>query len=256
MVLRSISKHVKEQNWFAIVLDFIIVVVGVFLGIQVANWNTDAGNRLQEHAYLTRLYEDIEESIVNQTRDINFLNMQLADQAIVLKSLDSCAVAPDDIIPFQRAINMLGFINVPRFTRRTVDEMAASGRTGVIKNVTIQDELTRIVALIGWRSGFIDNTSRVIESRRFVVEDYIRYDLNQNYPDTFIGEFAAVNYDINAMCADPKVASSISIISFYTRERRNAYRPILERYNKFLSMLEQELKNRWGVRLETKEVIQ
>jgi len=39
MLLRSITKHVKDQNWFAVGLDFFIVVVGVFIGMQVANWN-------------------------------------------------------------------------------------------------------------------------------------------------------------------------------------------------------------------------
>ena len=36
MLLRSITKHVQDQNWFAIGIDFFIVVVGVFIGMQVA----------------------------------------------------------------------------------------------------------------------------------------------------------------------------------------------------------------------------
>ena len=45
MLLRRITKHVKDQNWFAVGIDFVIVVVGVFIGLQVANWNDDrAGN--------------------------------------------------------------------------------------------------------------------------------------------------------------------------------------------------------------------
>ncbi|MFT5573220.1 MAG: hypothetical protein ACI9FR_002153 [Cryomorphaceae bacterium] len=39
MILRSVTQHVKDQNWFAVVLDFIIVVFGVFVGLQVSNWN-------------------------------------------------------------------------------------------------------------------------------------------------------------------------------------------------------------------------
>lgn len=33
MILRRLTKHVKDQNWFAVALDFLIVVVGVFIGI-------------------------------------------------------------------------------------------------------------------------------------------------------------------------------------------------------------------------------
>ena len=39
MILSSVVKHVREQNWFAVGVDFLIVVVGVFIGIQVSNWN-------------------------------------------------------------------------------------------------------------------------------------------------------------------------------------------------------------------------
>ena len=42
MILRRLTKHVKDQNWFAVGLDFVIVVAGVFLGIQIGNWNADA----------------------------------------------------------------------------------------------------------------------------------------------------------------------------------------------------------------------
>ena len=39
MILRRIMEHVRAQNWTAVGLDFLIVVLGVFIGIQVANWN-------------------------------------------------------------------------------------------------------------------------------------------------------------------------------------------------------------------------
>jgi hypothetical protein len=45
MLLRRITEHVKTQNWFAVFVDFFIVVVGVFLGIQVANWNATQANK-------------------------------------------------------------------------------------------------------------------------------------------------------------------------------------------------------------------
>ena len=46
MRLRSISKNLKEQNWFAVLLDFFIVVSGVFIGIQLGNWNDARHTRL------------------------------------------------------------------------------------------------------------------------------------------------------------------------------------------------------------------
>lgn len=59
MILRSVMKHVREQNWFAVGLDFLIVVVGVFIGIQVANWNDAQRDRQAETLYLDRLHGEI-----------------------------------------------------------------------------------------------------------------------------------------------------------------------------------------------------
>lgn len=59
MLLRRITKHVTDQNWFTVFLDFFIVVVGVFIGIQVANWNTERLAKESERDFLNRLHKDI-----------------------------------------------------------------------------------------------------------------------------------------------------------------------------------------------------
>lgn len=59
MILRSVIRHVREQNWIAVGIDFCIVVVGVFIGIQVSNWNSAQSDRQTETVYLEALLEDI-----------------------------------------------------------------------------------------------------------------------------------------------------------------------------------------------------
>ena len=45
MILHRLTEHVRRQDWFAVFLDFVIVVVGVFIGIQVSNWNAARQDR-------------------------------------------------------------------------------------------------------------------------------------------------------------------------------------------------------------------
>jgi len=59
MILRSITRHVLDQNWFAVGIDFVIVIVGVFIGIQVANWNDARRDRENEALYLERLEQEL-----------------------------------------------------------------------------------------------------------------------------------------------------------------------------------------------------
>ncbi|MDH5433304.1 MAG: DUF6090 family protein [Gammaproteobacteria bacterium] len=35
MILRRFTQHIKEQNWFAVGLDMMVVIVGVFIGIYI-----------------------------------------------------------------------------------------------------------------------------------------------------------------------------------------------------------------------------
>lgn len=68
MILRSLTKHVRDQNWFAVGLDFIIVVVGVYIGIEVANWNEA---RQDHEAYLEardRMIEEAKRNIATTKR--------------------------------------------------------------------------------------------------------------------------------------------------------------------------------------------
>ena len=59
MILRSITRHVREQNWVAVGIDFLIVIVGVFIGIQVSNWNEARRDRQSEQEYLDRLRQEL-----------------------------------------------------------------------------------------------------------------------------------------------------------------------------------------------------
>lgn len=61
MRLRSLTKHIREQNWFAVGLDLSIVVVGVFIGIQVANWNDHRAVNANTNRTLELLVPPLEE---------------------------------------------------------------------------------------------------------------------------------------------------------------------------------------------------
>ena len=64
MLLRRITKHVTDQNWFAVFIDFLIVVVGILIAFQITNWNEAQGDKKLEVQYINKLIDDINEEIV------------------------------------------------------------------------------------------------------------------------------------------------------------------------------------------------
>ena len=59
MILRRVIQHVQNQNWTAVMIDFVIVVVGVYIGIQAQAWHSDRDNRAIERQYLLSLHEQL-----------------------------------------------------------------------------------------------------------------------------------------------------------------------------------------------------
>lgn len=65
MLLRRVIAHFRKQEWTAIALDFLIVVVGILLAFQITEWNETRKDRLREGIYLTRIAVELDESIVS-----------------------------------------------------------------------------------------------------------------------------------------------------------------------------------------------
>ena len=246
MILQRITDAFRKQDWFTVVVEILIVVLGVFIALQVNNWNADRTARSAERSTLIRLHEDIDESIAGQSRDTHFLKQQLADQALIIKLLDACAVAPEDDAAFQRGIATLGWINPPRLYRRTIDEITASGRTDIISNPKIAEQLARIMALVEWRTTWFDRTMLVMVDYRQKVEPNIRYQMNRTIDNAFVANHrGGVDYNIEILCKDPELANIISAISYATADRLAAYRPLLDTYVEFSPLVAAELYSRW-----------
>jgi len=59
MILRRIREHVEKHNWFAVAIDLVIVIVGVFLGMQVNNWNEARAERAAAADYRRDIVADL-----------------------------------------------------------------------------------------------------------------------------------------------------------------------------------------------------
>jgi hypothetical protein len=60
MILRRLTENLRAQNWTAITIEFLIVVIGVFVGTQVSNWNQERLERLATNKMLDQLRPEIQ----------------------------------------------------------------------------------------------------------------------------------------------------------------------------------------------------
>lgn len=245
MILRRIIEHVKAQNWFAVGLDFVIVVIGVFVGLQVNNWNEARAERAKEYGYLVRLHEDLTRSIATIDRTVGMLERQAAGQTVFLDALERCAVSPGSSDEIEYAISTLGYINAPIFSSRTYDELTSSGSFYVIENEEIRTGLSDVVRRVGHLNHTVENIYRLTEHHRFTVEENVLFTNIRPFDD--FGSTASVEYDIGELCRDRKIASAVSAIRLQTMDRFYAYQALAALYRRLPPMIEGEIAERWGV---------
>ena len=65
MILSRVIDHVKKQHWTAVFLDFVIVVMGVYIGIQLGNWNEARVESIAAAKFHERLLADMRIEAVN-----------------------------------------------------------------------------------------------------------------------------------------------------------------------------------------------
>jgi hypothetical protein len=61
-ILERLSQGVREQNWFAVGLELVIVVLGVVIGFQVTAWGEGRADQRKEQVYLRQLSLDLAET--------------------------------------------------------------------------------------------------------------------------------------------------------------------------------------------------
>ena len=111
MIMRRFAARLKQQDWFAVAIEFALVVMGVFIGIQVANWNDDRKERALEVAYLARIAEDARSDVAEMDEIIRVSAVRMALLNVVLPKASGHAL-PDG---FDSARGRVAVESVPAF---------------------------------------------------------------------------------------------------------------------------------------------
>ncbi|MFT5609734.1 MAG: hypothetical protein ACI9LU_000226 [Polaribacter sp.] len=175
MILRRLTKHVKDQNWFAVAVETLIVVLCVFLGLQVNNWNTENTARVNERQLLSQLQSDVEAAVSFKT--VWFAEIQ-AHRKLLIEAVDVVQNKPDKQIISDaqcRAMWSSHLLFYPVAPLGSLDEMLAksslytsSGQALRPALLKYRDQLTVIMQLNTTLSGLAnlgDNYSHAFPRR-------------------------------------------------------------------------------------------
>ena len=131
---RRWSGKAREQNWFAVAIDFLILVAGVFLGIQAANWNDSRKDRIEERRYYAQILDDLRTDQLTLKDALRRAARYDVAAENTLRAIRSGI--PPNSTPGQFAVDIhhAGWLYIPRPSRRTYDELISTGNLGLLQS--------------------------------------------------------------------------------------------------------------------------
>jgi len=192
LILRRFSHHIKEQNWFAVGLDVIVVIVGIFLGMQVTEWNDERKTEARSQEYTKRLLADLLVEYKYVTSLEEYFSTAYKSGTKAFKGLtDSNNMNNQEIL-----------INAFRATqsnwyerhRATFDELVSAGDLRLIADIDLRNTAAR----------FYSNSTETYK----IVSDSLSFTEYRNLFDETINP--EIRAKLNELCGDKVDKSNIN----------------------------------------------
>lgn len=245
MLLRRLMAHVRDQNWFAVGLDLLVVVVGLFIGLQIDTWWEGQKEARFESVYLTEIQEDFEANRSSLEEQIRSTERTISDMV----TLHAQSLLPEPSLSFSELnTRFISIHNMPSFilVTRAYDNLTGSGDLKLLSSRPLKNALAEYYAAAEL-AAVVQATHEmelVQTFQPYVIDnldytavrptEWITYDLVNDFPLAASGEEARI-LDVLDTRQFRNVVVQKWVISV---DLLDQFRGMLERTNEVLAMLE------------------
>jgi len=225
MILRRIAEAFRRQDWFTVFIETMIVVLGVFLGLQVNNWNEARSERAKEAFAIDSLRSDFQALDFSVSHGVCWHRRALDGLQVVAEALNAGRLDPEFKARFENGLRF-GYLNAStNKASGALSELLSSGNMGLVSDPALRAAL---IAYEGSReTAALSRADVMLISNNYIrsFTDRFDYDLqrdhfrtDQDSPLAF--RFSAVgDYDFDAMLADREFREAV----FELREMQRIY---------------------------------
>ncbi|MAL10117.1 MAG: hypothetical protein CMF74_10695 [Maricaulis sp.] len=142
MILARISRAIREQNWFAVAIEFVIVILGVVIGFQVTAWNAARASEARADDYLDRFVIDltIAAELYEFDRVFRLTVLENGERALAASGTTGLVEADWQLVrAFWNASQMSGRPTI----NSTYVELTSAGELGLIGDDALRSALTQ-----------------------------------------------------------------------------------------------------------------
>ena len=141
MLLRRMTQHVKEQNWFAVALDFFIVVAGILIAFQITNWNEARQDQALSRQILDRLDDEFAEILGEVDVALSSHQRNMDGLIVIIEAIDQNTLPEEKVEAFKAGLLYSYTHRSSTYRSATYTEIIANGRIGLIEEENLREAL-------------------------------------------------------------------------------------------------------------------
>jgi hypothetical protein len=143
MRLRSLALRLRAHDWTAVTIEILIVIVGVFIGLQVSNWNEARKESERGREYLQRLHDELLQDADTLTLISKFWLQVQSDGAAALAHAEDGVLLQDSAWRTLLAYHQASQVWPYRKPDVTFQEIRSTGDLLLIRNAALRDKIAR-----------------------------------------------------------------------------------------------------------------
>ena len=141
MIRRAIAAF-RRQDWIAVAIELLVVILGVFIGVQASNWNAERETNRKAAVFTERLTSDLLEEAWGYELQVAYYGEVLGYARRTLDALSGKAPLSDEdlLISAYRATQYNGNVRA----KATYEELTSTGEIGLIRDRGLRDLAMRV----------------------------------------------------------------------------------------------------------------
>ena len=216
-MIRRIVQNVRSRDWTAVVIELVVVTLGVFIGVQVSNWNADLETDRKSALFTSRLKADLREEAWGYEYQVGYYSQGLRNAIAAEDALAGRTELSDEalLVAAYRATQYNDYIR----RRATYEELTSTGDIGLIRDTALR-ELAMHTYTSAVFTEVVDKgrgSEYRIAFRKAIPRD-VQTKLNEQCGDHLvaIGDYAAIERVLDYPCTTElppaSIAQSVAIL--------------------------------------------
>ena len=224
MLIRRISAALRSQDWATVTVEFVVVVAGIFVGLQVDSWNTQRTDRIREQVILQQLHADFSANAVSILQYVRRHEQMVEGLDFALDVLTKGELTKGDANRFRNAFVSMYQLPSISATMGGYDAVIASGDLALISDRKLKSLLVQLSSSVAAEMSLTSYFRDLNQINMELTRDVVLLVPNDDRTDTTLRiDFDTVKNDYRMMTVVADQRRKHQIIGAFREELADSF---------------------------------